>query len=51
MEVLFAAEGDLLRIAEMTRALTIHHGAFEWTVESHLKHVSAGSQTEGTCIW
>ena len=40
MEVRFATEGDLLRIAEMTRALTIHHGAFEWTVESHLKHVS-----------
>jgi hypothetical protein len=39
MEVRFATEGDLLRIAEMTRALTIHHGAFEWTVESHLKHV------------
>ena len=30
---------DLLRIAEMTRDLTIHNGAFQWSVENHLKHV------------
>ena len=35
----FATEDDLYRIAVMTRALTLHLGAFEWTVENHLKHV------------
>jgi ribosomal protein S18 acetylase RimI-like enzyme len=35
----FATKDDLLRIAEMTRDLTLHLGAFEWTVENHLKHV------------
>ena len=39
MEVQFAAKGDLIRIAEMTRALTLHLGGFEWTVENHLKHI------------
>ena len=41
MEIRYATEGDLLRIAEMTRALTAHlgHRTFEWGVESHLKHV------------
>lgn len=34
-----AITDDLLRIAEMTRDLTIHHGAFQWSVENHLKHV------------
>ena len=34
-----ATEDDLYRVAEMTRALTVHLGAFEWSVESHLKHV------------
>ena len=35
----FATKDDLYRIAEMTRELTLHLGAFEWTVENHLKHV------------
>ena len=35
----FATKDDLYRIAEMTRDLTLHLGAFEWTVENHLKHV------------
>jgi ribosomal protein S18 acetylase RimI-like enzyme len=39
MEIRFATKGDLYRIAEMTRALTLHLGAFEWSVENHLKHV------------
>jgi len=39
MEIRYAVESDLYRIAEMTRALTLHLGAFEWTVENHLKHV------------
>jgi ribosomal protein S18 acetylase RimI-like enzyme len=34
-----ATKNDLYRIAEMTRDLTIHMGAFEWSVENHLKHV------------
>jgi ribosomal protein S18 acetylase RimI-like enzyme len=40
MEVRLATEDDLYRIAEMTRALTLHLGAYEWTVESHLRHVT-----------
>ena len=39
MENRFATKDDLYRIAEMTRDLTLHMGAFEWTVENHLKHV------------
>jgi ribosomal protein S18 acetylase RimI-like enzyme len=39
MDIRYAVEEDLLRIAEMTRALTLHLGAFEWTVENHLRHV------------
>lgn len=39
MEVKYATEKDLYRIAEMTRALTVHLGAFEWSVENHYKHV------------
>jgi ribosomal protein S18 acetylase RimI-like enzyme len=39
VEVRFATSKDLYRIAEMTRALTIHLSAFEWTVNNHLKHV------------
>jgi ribosomal protein S18 acetylase RimI-like enzyme len=39
MEIRFATKDDLFRIAEMTRDLTVHMGAFEWTVENHLKHV------------
>ena len=39
MKIRHATEGDLSRIAEMTRSLTLHLGAFEWTVENHLKHV------------
>lgn len=35
----FATEDDLIIIAEMTRDLTRHIGAFEWTIENHLKHV------------
>jgi GNAT superfamily N-acetyltransferase len=35
-----AREADLPRIAEMTRDLTVHMGAFEWSVENHLKHVT-----------
>lgn len=34
-----ATEDDLVRIAEMTRDLTLHHGAFQWSVDNHLKHV------------
>jgi ribosomal protein S18 acetylase RimI-like enzyme len=34
-----ATEEDLVRIAEMTRDLTLHHGAFQWSIENHLKHV------------
>jgi len=34
-----AVKDDLVRIAEMTRDLTIHHGAFQWSVENHLKHI------------
>jgi ribosomal protein S18 acetylase RimI-like enzyme len=34
-----AAEKDLRRIAEMTRDLTLHHGAFQWSADNHLKHV------------
>jgi GNAT superfamily N-acetyltransferase len=40
MEIRYATEGDLYRIAEMTRALTLHLGAIEWSVENHLKHVT-----------
>ncbi len=40
VEVRLATKNNLYRIAEMTRALTIHLGAFEWTVENHLKHVT-----------
>ena len=39
MEVRYATESDLYRIAEMTKALTAHLGAFEWKVETHLRHV------------
>ncbi|MDD2998453.1 MAG: GNAT family N-acetyltransferase [Candidatus Riflebacteria bacterium] len=39
MKIRNASEADLYRIAEMTRALTIHLGAFEWTVENHLRHI------------
>ncbi len=39
MEIRYATESDLHRIAEMTRALTLHLGAFEWTVGNHLKHI------------
>jgi ribosomal protein S18 acetylase RimI-like enzyme len=39
VEIRFAIKDDLYRIAEMTRDLTLHMGAFEWTVENHLKHV------------
>ena len=39
MEIRLATKDDLYRIAEMTRDLTLHMGAFEWTVENHLKHV------------
>lgn len=38
-KVRLAIKDDLCRIAEMTRALTIHLGAYEWTVENHLKYV------------
>ena len=34
-----AKKDDLVRIAEMTRDLTIHHGAFQWSIENHLKHI------------
>ena len=40
MEIRFASNDDLYRIAEMTRNLTRHMGAFEWTVENHLRHVT-----------
>lgn len=39
IKVRVAKEDDLVTIAEMTRDLTIHHGAFQWSVENHLKHV------------
>lgn len=39
IKIRFATEDDLYRIAEMTRDLTRHIGAFQWRVESHLKHV------------
>ncbi len=39
MEIRYATENDLRRIAEMTRDLTLHLGAFEWTVENHLRHI------------
>jgi ribosomal protein S18 acetylase RimI-like enzyme len=39
MEIRYATEDDLVRIAEMTRALTLHHGSFVWSVENHLRHV------------
>ena len=35
-----AAQDDLVRIAEMTRDLTIHHGAFQWSVRNHLIHIN-----------
>jgi GNAT superfamily N-acetyltransferase len=38
-EIRFANEDDLYRIAKMTRDLTRHIGAFEWKVESQLKHI------------
>jgi hypothetical protein len=34
-----ATKDDLYRIAEMTRDLTRHLGAFEWKVENHLRHI------------
>lgn len=40
MNIRLAKENDLLRIAEMTKDLTVHLGAFEWTVENHLRHVT-----------
>jgi ribosomal protein S18 acetylase RimI-like enzyme len=40
MDVRLATADDLVRIAEMTRALTLHLGAYEWSVESHLRHVT-----------
>jgi ribosomal protein S18 acetylase RimI-like enzyme len=39
VKVRAAIEDDLVRIAEMTRDLTLHHGAFQWSVENHLKHI------------
>ena len=39
MKIRFATEHDLYRIAEMTRDLTHHIGAFEWKVENHLRHI------------
>ena len=39
MEIRYATEDDLPRIAEMTRDLTAHLGAFEWTAENHLRHI------------
>jgi ribosomal protein S18 acetylase RimI-like enzyme len=39
VKIRLANEDDLYRIAEMTRALTLHMGAFEWSVENHLKNV------------
>ena len=39
VKIRFAREDDLYRIAEMTRDLTRHIGAFEWKVKSHLKHI------------
>lgn len=39
MKIRIAKEKDLFRIEEMTKALTIHLGAFEWTVDNHLKHI------------
>lgn len=40
MEIRLAKENDLRRIAEMTKDLTVHLGAFEWSVENHLKHIN-----------
>ena len=40
MEIRFAVKDDLYRIAEMTRDLTLHMGAFEWTAENHLRHIT-----------
>lgn len=39
IEIRLAKKSDLHRIAEMTRDLTHHLGAFEWKVENHLKHI------------
>jgi GNAT superfamily N-acetyltransferase len=39
VKIRLVAEDDLYRIAEMTRDLTRHVGAFEWKVENHLRHV------------
>lgn len=39
VKIRLATADDLYRIAEMTRELTLHLGAFEWTVKNHLKHV------------
>jgi ribosomal protein S18 acetylase RimI-like enzyme len=39
LKIRYATKNDLYRIAEMTRDLTLHMGAFEWKVENHLKHV------------
>lgn len=40
VKIRLATKDDLYRIAEMTRDLTLHMGAFEWSVENHLKHVT-----------
>jgi ribosomal protein S18 acetylase RimI-like enzyme len=40
MNIRLATKNDLYRIAEMTKDLTVHLGAFEWTVENHLKHIT-----------
>jgi ribosomal protein S18 acetylase RimI-like enzyme len=40
MDVRLATRDDLYRIAELTRLLTVHMGAYEWEVENHLKHVT-----------
>jgi ribosomal protein S18 acetylase RimI-like enzyme len=34
-----AKPDDLIRIAGMTKDLTVHHCAFQWSVQNHLKHV------------
>jgi ribosomal protein S18 acetylase RimI-like enzyme len=39
VKIRLATADDLYRIAEMTRELTLHLGAFEWTVKNHLKHI------------
>ncbi len=39
MVIRCATEQDLPRIAEMTRDLTVHMGAYTWAVDKHLKHV------------